>query len=105
MELPLEERIDAVAATDVHALVPVPAFANSAMGDFALRTADLKAEGPTILPIAGDIPTGDMRENHLKPGTARRVMTGVPAPENTDIVVRVEWADHEAGVSCPSKQM
>lgn len=105
VELPLEECIGAVAAADVRALVPVPAFTNSAMDGFALRAADLKAEGPTILPVAGDIPAGDTRENHLEPGTAWRIMTGAPVPEGADTVVKVEWTDHEAGVSCPPEQV
>lgn len=105
VELPLEECIGAVAAADVRALVPVPAFTNSAMDGFALRSADLKAEGPTILPVAGDIPAGDTRENRLEPGTAWRIMTGAPVPEGADTVVKVEWTDHEAGVSYPPEQV
>lgn len=98
--LPLEECRGLIAASDARALVPVPAFTNSAMDGFALRSADLvpNASGGLDLPVAGDAPAGDERANVCAPGTAWRIMTGAPVPEGADTVVKVEWTDHEAGV-------
>lgn len=97
VELPLARCIGLVAASEARALVPLPAFTNSAMDGFALRAADLNAQGPTLLPVVGDIPAGDTRLNRLEAGTAWRIMTGAPLPEGADTVVKVEWTDHELG--------
>ena len=69
------------------------------MDGFAVRREDLEGEGPWTLPVAGDIPAGDTRENRLERGQAWRIMTGAPIPEGADTVVKVEDTDHAAGIA------
>ena len=97
--LPVEECLGRRLAVDVFSLIPLPPFTNSAMDGFAVCREDLEGEGPWTLPVAGDIPAGDTRENHLKRGQAWRIMTGAPIPEGADTVVKVEDTDHAAGIA------
>jgi len=78
--LPVEECLGRRLAVDVSSLIPLPPFTNSAMDGFAVRREDLEGEGPWTLPVAGDIPAGDTRENRLERGQAWRIMTGAPIP-------------------------
>ncbi|MBF1158345.1 MAG: molybdopterin molybdotransferase MoeA, partial [Thermobifida sp.] len=97
--LPVEECLGRRLAVDVLSLIPLPPFTNSAMDGFAVRRDDLEGEGPWTLPVAGDIPAGDTRENRLERGQAWRIMTGAPIPEGADAVVKVEDTDHAAGIA------
>ena len=97
--LPAEECLGRRLATDLHSLIPLPPFTNSAMDGFALRRDDLAGEGPWSLPVVADIPAGDTREHRLEAGQAMRIMTGAPLPQGADTVVKVEHTDHAAGVA------
>ena len=97
--LPAEECLGRRLATDLHSLIPLPPFTNSAMDGFALRRDDLAGEGPWSLPVVADIPAGDTREHRLEAGHAMRIMTGAPLPQGADTVVKVEHTDHAAGVA------
>jgi molybdopterin molybdotransferase len=88
-------------AADVIALVPSPAFTNSAMDGYAVRFQDLRdleqgAEGTqTPLPVLGTIYAGRLPETPLpdyRPGAAIRIMTGAWVPEWADTVIPVEQA-------------
>ena len=97
--LPAEECLGRRLAVDLHSLIPLPPFTNSAMDGFALRREDLAGEGPWSLPVVADIPAGDTREHRLEAGQAMRIMTGAPLPQGADTVVKVEYTDHAAGVA------
>lgn len=97
--LPAEECLGRRLAVDLHSLIPLPPFTNSAMDGFALRREDLAGEGPWSLPVVADIPAGDTREHRLEAGQAMRIMTGAPLPQGADTVVKVEHTDHAAGVA------
>ena len=97
--LPVEECLGRRLAVDISSLIPLPPFTNSAMDGFAVRREDLEGEGPWTLPVAGDIPAGDTRENRLEKGQAWRIMTGAPIPAGADTVVKVEDTDHAAGIA------
>ena len=97
--LSAEECLGRRLATDLHSLIPLPPFTNSAMDGFALRRDDLAGEGPWSLPVVADIPAGDTREHRLEAGQAMRIMTGAPLPQGADTVVKVEHTDHAAGVA------
>ncbi len=76
-----------------------PAWRNSAMDGYALHADDVRgatAESPVSLPVAGTIAAGDQAPLSASPGTAWRIMTGAPVPDDIDTVVRVE--DTDAGV-------
>lgn len=81
-----------VLAENVSSPVDLPAFDNSAMDGYALRSSDL-ALGHGVLPVSGDIPAGHRMPAPLPRGTAARIMTGAPVPDGADTVVQVEWTD------------
>jgi molybdopterin molybdotransferase len=67
--------------------VNVPAFDNSAMDGFAVRGADLKAEGDTVLREIGSAFAGRTFDGPVGAGECVRVMTGAVMPSGTDTVV------------------
>lgn len=91
-------------AHDVHALVPIPPWDNSAMDGYAVRSADLPpgAFDPTpgashgvTLHIVADVPAGSGDDPALGPGQAARIMTGAPMPTDADTVVQLEHTDRD----------
>lgn len=81
-----------VLAEDVISAVNVPQHDNSAMDGFAVRFADLKADGETTLEIIGTAFAGKPYEGTLGPGQAVRVMTGAVIPAGADTVIQQERA-------------
>ncbi|HEB96443.1 MAG TPA: molybdopterin molybdenumtransferase MoeA [Sedimenticola thiotaurini] len=65
--------------------ITMPPWDNSAMDGYAVNTADLGQPG-VRLPVSQRIPAGVAGEP-LQPGTAARIFTGAPVPENADAVV------------------
>lgn len=93
------EQIDATAAlgrlmvTPLHAPFDVPAWPRSAMDGYAIRRSDQDAELKVVEHVAaGQIPT-----TNVTPGTAVKTMTGAPVADGAELVVRVEYADEQAG--------
>lgn len=70
---------------DVIAPIALPPFDNSAMDGFAVRHADLGAEG-AWLALAGEQFAGRALDLALAPGTCMRVTTGAPLPAGADTV-------------------
>ena len=88
-----------VLADDIHASSDVPPFRNSAMDGFALRSSETKSGQPASFKLVGTIPAGANSDIQVGPGEAVRIMTGAPAPEGADAVVRFEQVDErEPGV-------
>lgn len=83
--VPIDTALGRFVAAALGALVDNPAFDNSAMDGYALRAADLAANG-YVLPLAGEARCGDPPEA-LAPGTAMRIFTGAPLPAGADTVV------------------
>ncbi|MFC7878986.1 gephyrin-like molybdotransferase Glp [Isoptericola sp. NPDC057391] len=98
-----------VLGADVHAVAHVPPFDAAAMDGYAVRLADLPADGsPVTLRVVGDLRPGSPpdrcgcetrprhadSEGHLRThnegGGAVRIMTGAPVPAWADAVVPVE---------------
>jgi len=73
-----------VLAESVVSTIDVPAWDNSAMDGYAVRSADLAAGGR--LPVSQRIPAGVVAPP-LEPGTAARIFTGAPVPAGADTVV------------------
>jgi molybdopterin molybdotransferase len=90
-------------AAPLHALVDNPAFDNSAMDGYALRTADLLAAPGRMLPLHGESSCGDAPST-LVPGTAMRIFTGAPLPRGADTVIIQEEAEPgDVAVRFPGK--
>lgn len=81
-----------VTARAVTARLPIPAFTNSQMDGYAVRSVDLTHATPTnpiTLPLGYAAAAGDPQLWHA-PGTATPVMTGAPIPRGADTIVPVE---------------
>ncbi|MGD8167711.1 gephyrin-like molybdotransferase Glp [Herbiconiux sp. P16] len=84
-----------VLASDLVAPSSLPAFDNSQMDGFAVRSADVavaSSDSPVSLPVSARIAAGDTFGRHL-PGTATPIMTGAAVPEGADAVIPIEKAD------------
>ncbi len=79
-----------VLAEDIIAPVNVPPFDNSAVDGFAVRAADLDAEGETHLKIVDRVMAGHAARHAIEPHQAIRIFTGAPMPEGADTVFMQE---------------
>lgn len=94
-----------VLAEDVLATANVPGHDNSAMDGYAVRFADLAAEGDTVLRLAGTAFAGRAFEGRVEAGQCVRIMTGGVIPEGADTVVIQEVARTENDrIVVPPKQ-
>lgn len=86
-----------VLAHDLVSDLNVPAFDNSSMDGYAVRTADLACAG-AVLRVTQRIPAGHSGQP-LQPGEVARIFTGAPLPPGADAVVMQEEAEllDEAG--------
>lgn len=84
----LTEACGRVLAEDVRAPWDLPAWDNSAMDGFAVRSQDCQAAA--TLQISGYIPAGAQAHDRVEEGCAIRIMTGAPLPAGADAVVPVE---------------
>ena len=100
--IPLAEALGRVLAQDVHALLTVPPWDNSAMDGYAVRSEDVAGAGPDMpvrLAVVGEVAAGHEPETAVGPGQAMRVLTGGMLPPGADAVVKVEDTDAPAGVA------
>lgn len=67
----------------VVATLEIPAFDNSAMDGYAVRTGD----GAVPRTVVADIPAGVAPGASIGPGEAARIMTGAPLPAGADAIV------------------
>ena len=96
-----------ILAEDVISPVNVPQHDNSAMDGYAVRFADLKADGETTLKVIGTSFAGKPFEGAAGPGQAVRIMTGAVIPTGADTVIQQERAkvsgDQVAVMPAPKK--
>lgn len=85
----LEQAMGRVLAADIHSPLNLPGWDNSAMDGYALRAADLPADGG-YLPVGGRIAAGDQGTTPLPAGQAVQIFTGAPLPPGADTVVAQE---------------
>ena len=81
----LEQAMGRVLAADIHSPLNLPGWDNSAMDGYALRAADLPADGG-YLPVGGRIAAGDRGTRPLPAGQAVQIFTGAPLPPGADTV-------------------
>ena len=94
--LPIRSALGRVLARDIVATFNVPAADNSAMDGYALRSADLKAAGHTILRVTGSAFAGQPFGGHTASGDCVRIMTGAVMPAGFDTVVPQEFVRVQA---------
>jgi len=92
LRVPVRSALGRVLAEDVLSPVNVPAHRNSAMDGWALRAADLVADGETTLSEIGASFAGKPFGGKVGPGQCVRIMTGGVVPEGADTVVMQERA-------------
>ena len=88
-QVALADALGRVLAEPLRAPFAVPQWDNSAMDGYALRAADLPAQGGS-LPLCGRIAAGDAASAVLPVGQAVRIFTGAPLPPGADTVVAQE---------------
>ena len=86
-----------VLAADLIAPIDLPPFANSAVDGYAVRHADLAADGETRLRIADRVTAGRAAGPALAAGAAVRIFTGAPMPADADTVFMQEDCRVEDG--------
>lgn len=97
----LERALGRVLAQELRAPFDLPPFANSAMDGFALRGAELPAEGERAFRLVGQVFAGAAATPECGPGQCLRITTGAPLPTGADTVVikeNVRVADGEVFV-------
>jgi molybdopterin molybdotransferase len=83
--------------------IDLPIFDNSAVDGYAVRFADLAAEGETVLPVEGRVAAGHCLETAAIAGKAVRIFTGAPMPEGLDtIFMQEDCRQTDAGVTLPA---
>src|SRR4051812_39713205 len=92
VRVPVRAALGRVLAEDILSPVNVPAHRNSAMDGWAMRGADLKAEGETTLSEIGASFAGKPFNGRVAAGQCVRIMTGGVVPEGADTVVMQERA-------------
>lgn len=100
-QVPLEEALGLVLATDVIAQDDMPPFANSAMDGFALRSQDSQPHSgqPPRLRVTGAVAAGYVADHAVEAGTALRIMTGAPVPPGADAVIQIELTNYDGPTS------
>ncbi len=92
----LRSALDRVLAADIISPINVPAHDNSAMDGYALRGADLQADGPTTLKVISTVFAGRPNDAAPAAGECVRIMTGGVMPAGCDSVIPQE---HVAAIS------
>jgi molybdopterin molybdotransferase len=92
--LPLRSALDRVLAEDIISPINVPAYDNSAMDGYALRGADLPAQGaaPVVFRAIGIAYAGRPCTQAPAAGECVRIMTGAAIPPGCDSVIPQELA-------------
>src|ERR671923_45262 len=86
----LVHELRGVIAADVIAPVDLRPFDNSAVDGFAVRHADLHADGETRLEVVDRVMAGHPAGRALALGQAIRIFTGAPMPKGADTVFMQE---------------
>jgi molybdopterin molybdotransferase len=89
-----------VLAQPLTATLPQPGFDNSAMDGFAVRHADLNADGETLLTLVGEQFAGRTRDLTVGAGECVRITTGAPLPSGADSIVMKENTRIEGDKVC-----
>lgn len=96
LRIPLDDTLHSVLAEDVVSPLDIPAWANSAMDGYAVRSSDVRgatAEHPVRLEVIEELPAGQFPTRTVGPGQAARIFTGAPMPAGADGVIRQEDTD------------
>jgi molybdopterin molybdotransferase len=93
--VPVRSALGRVLAADIVSPVNVPSHRNSAMDGWAMRFADLKADGEVTLTEIGASFAGKPFGKSVAAGECVRIFTGGVVPEGADTVVMQERAQKD----------
>ncbi len=93
----IRQALSRVLAADVVSPLDVPGHDNSAMDGYAIRFADLKPTGETVLTRVGESFAGKPATVAIDAGQCLRIFTGAVMPHGADAVVMQERAREENG--------
>ncbi|MBI4194601.1 MAG: molybdopterin molybdotransferase MoeA [Betaproteobacteria bacterium] len=79
-----------VLAEDIVSPLDVPAHDNSAMDGYAVRFADLRSDGETVLEVGGTALAGAPFSGEVGLGQCVRIMTGGVVPRGADTIIMQE---------------
>jgi len=83
--------------------IDLPVFDNSAVDGYAVRFADLAAQGETLLPVEGRVAAGHCLDAAAIEGKAVRIFTGAPVPEGLDtIFMQEDCKESDTGIVLPA---
>lgn len=85
----IQECHQRVLAREVHSPINVPAYRNSAMDGYALRSDDLERESYRVV---AEVLAGSHYPKPIELGEVVKIMTGAPMPQGADTVVMREQA-------------
>ncbi|KAB8043541.1 molybdopterin molybdotransferase MoeA [Janthinobacterium aquaticum] len=89
-QLPVQQALGRILASDIISPISVPAHDNSAMDGYALHGADLAGGGSVSLQVADTILAGRPGTVAIVPGQCARIMTGAVMPTGCDSVLPQE---------------
>jgi molybdopterin molybdotransferase len=88
----LNNALGKICAETIHSPCEIPAFDNSAMDGFAVRSTDtlnITADNPLTMPVAGSTVAGDAPSAAVA-RNAWEITTGAPVPRGYDSIVMIE---------------
>jgi len=91
----IREALNRVLAQEVTSPLDVPAHTNSAMDGYAIRAADMPADGVREFPVPGTSWAGRPWLTAIEPGQAVQIMTGGMMPAGADTVVMQEQVERD----------
>jgi len=93
--LPTRKALGTVLAAPVASSWDLPREDYSAMDGFAFAFSGHSPD--KSLPVVGSIPAGTHFKGDVPPGSAVKIMTGAPVPEECDTVIPIEDVEEEGG--------
>ncbi|MBI4653665.1 MAG: molybdopterin molybdotransferase MoeA [Nitrospirae bacterium] len=102
----LSDSLGRVLYEDAFSSGDIPAFDNSGMDGYAIKSSDTVGasnETPKILDVIGEIKAGIAASMETKHGQAIKIMTGAPIPKGADSVIMVEETEKSKVKSQKSK--
>jgi molybdopterin molybdotransferase len=100
-EVPLTSANGRTLAVDAFAGEALPAFANSGMDGYAIRSPDTFGATPDSrvgLRLIGEVPAGHVYSGTVGPGETVRILTGAAVPDGADSVIAQELTEVSGGM-------
>jgi len=95
MQLPIRDALGLALAEAIVSPLNVPPDANSAMDGYAVRSADIGANGKTRLQVIGTAWAGRPFDASVHTGECVRIMTGAKLPDGADCVIMQEQVERQ----------